>query len=179
MKNQWTTKKSRIVYNNDWITVREDVIVRKSGVHGTYGVVKTIGSSAIVALNDNMEIALIRQWRYPLRHETIELPWGGKQKRESHLSAAKRELREETGLSARSWKSIGYVNGCPGVVQEDTRLFLATGLRHHAFKLDMEEQHEKILTVPIQIAYRWASDGTINDATAIAGIVRVKKLLKI
>lgn len=179
MKNTWQKKKSRIVYKNKWIRVREDSIIRPSGSKGIYGVVQTSGSSAIAALNKKKEIILIKQWRYPLQHATIELPWGGRNSRESHLSAAKRELCEETGLTAKKWKSLGYINGCPGVVQEDTRLFLAKDLKQHQFTLDANEQHEQILTVPIKTAYEWACTGKINDATTIAGIVRVKKSLHI
>ena len=75
--NPWQTLSSRSVYENDWVRVREDEVIQPDGQKGIYGVIEIPASVGIVAVNDNDEIALAGQWRYPLGRYSWEIPRGG------------------------------------------------------------------------------------------------------
>ncbi|MBI5038104.1 MAG: NUDIX hydrolase [Candidatus Kerfeldbacteria bacterium] len=135
------------------------------------------GSSIIVALNKAGELYLVKQWRYPLSSYTLELPWGGRKPRETYLQAAKRELREEAGLVAQSWKSLGRVADCPGIVNELVSIFLARELKKVGTVTISEESDQSVATIPFSKAFRWVQTGKINDAVSIAALTRAKIFL--
>ena len=90
-------------------------MVRPDGQEGIYAVLEMRPSVGIVALNDADEGALITQWRYPLGRMSVEIPTGGSEASDPGvLAAARRELREETGLTARSWRELGFVDNSNG-----------------------------------------------------------------
>src|SRR6476646_7830329 len=105
--NPWTTLYSRQVYDNPWISVREDQVLRPDGSPGIYGVVhfknRAIG---VLPVEDDGSIWLVGQHRYPLNAFSWEIPEGGCPEGESPDAAARRELTEETGLSAASLERI-------------------------------------------------------------------------
>src|SRR3954447_25437003 len=99
--NPWTTLGTQPVYDNPWIAVREDRVVRPDGSPGIYGVVhfknRAIG---VLPVDEQGRIWLVGQYRYPLGAYSWEIPEGGAPEGESPVEAARRELREETGLRA-------------------------------------------------------------------------------
>jgi len=177
MKNPWRKLSSKIVYRNPWIKVREDKVIRPDKKRNIYGVIETTGSSAIVAIDEQEYIYLIKQWRYPLDQYTLELPWGGRKKQETYWQAAKRELREEAGLTAKRWKALGKIADCPGIVNEFAYLYLAQNLAVQKPIVLSEEGVQKVMRVPFIKAYRWALQGRIQDAVCVAGIARAKLYL--
>jgi len=99
-RNPWKTLDSRIAYENAWIRLREDAVIRPDGNPGIYSVVEIRPSVGVVALSDAEQIVLVGQWRYPLGRYGWEIPRGGSMDGESDLLAvAQRELREEGVLS--------------------------------------------------------------------------------
>ena len=88
---------SRIAYENAWVRLREDAVVRPDGRQGIYGVVELRPSIGVVALNADREIVLVGQWRYPLGRYSWEIPRGGSMPGESDLEAVAR--REGVALS--------------------------------------------------------------------------------
>ena len=107
-RNPWTTLGSRAIYENPWIAVREDRVLRPDGQPGIYGVVHfrhlAIG---IVPLTDDGQTILVGQYRYTLDDYSWEIPEGGGALGVDPLESAKRELREETGLVAERWTYLG------------------------------------------------------------------------
>lgn len=124
----WRTEDQRTVYQNPWITVREDSVVFPNGKKGIYGVVSMPDTVAVVARR-RTTICLVRQYRYTIRKYSWELPSGHVHRGESPLRAAKRELQEEAGFFASHWKSLGYVHPALGILSSRRYIFLATGLR--------------------------------------------------
>src|SRR5215210_250185 len=103
-RNPWIRKTSRRVYENAWISVREDEVVRPDGQPGIYGVVEMqTWALGVVALDDGGQTYLVGQYRYPLELYSWEIPEGGGSPGLSPLESASRELREETGLTAERW----------------------------------------------------------------------------
>jgi 8-oxo-dGTP pyrophosphatase MutT (NUDIX family) len=172
-ENPWRTKRSEIVYENAWIRVREDQVVRPDGGDGIYGVVEIRPSIAVVALNDRDEIALVGQWRYALNRHSLEVPRGGSHPGETDMvEVAQRELAEEVGVVAKHWEALGAVDVCNGVSDDVQSLFLATGLSPTAMSLDPEED----ITVewhPFEDAVKMAIDGRITEVCSVAAILRV------
>lgn len=176
MKSSWRKISSRVVYRNKWITVYEDSVLGPDGKRGIYGYVSLPSPVGIVALTKDKQVYLERQYRYPFKKNLIELPRGLSKKGEKILSAAKRELREETGIEARSWKSLGYGIASPGLLTEGIYLFLAQHLRFHNSHQDTDESIE-VFSVPFAKALKWAINGIINDEMTIVALFRAKSLL--
>src|SRR5918998_3074540 len=105
--NPWLTVSSRRVYDNPWITIREDQVIRPDGEPGIYGVVHFKNIAVGVLAVEGEFVYLVGQYRYPLDSYSWEIPEGGCPEGEDPLDAARRELEEETGLRARRWEKMG------------------------------------------------------------------------
>jgi 8-oxo-dGTP pyrophosphatase MutT (NUDIX family) len=171
--NPWKTLSTRIPYENAWIRVREDQVIRPDGGPGIYGVVEIRPSVGVVALNERDDIVLVGQWRYSVNRYSWEVPRGGSHKGETDmLAVAKRELAEEAGLLAENWSELGSVDVCNGVADDVQTLFLATGLSATDMRLDPEED----ITVawhPFEQAVNMAMDGRIIEVCSVAAILKV------
>ena len=177
-ESPWKTKSSRVAYENAWIRVREDHVIRPDGNPGIYGVVEIRPSVGVVAINDRDEIVLVGQWRYALDRYSWEVPRGGSHPGETNmLSVARRELAEEAGVAAADWKDLGPVDVCNGVANDVQTLFLATGLSACARSLDPEEDI-KVAWHPFREVVEMAMDGRITEVCSVAAILRAAMFLK-
>lgn len=127
--NPWTTLGSRPVYENPWISVREDSVLRPDGKPGIYGVVqfknKAIG---VLPVDDRGRVWLVGQYRYPVGGYSWEIPEGGCHAPETAEDGARRELREETGLIAGRLEPIVASHLSNSVSDEYAEIFRATDL---------------------------------------------------
>jgi 8-oxo-dGTP pyrophosphatase MutT (NUDIX family) len=177
-ENPWQTLGTRTVYANAWLRLREDTVIRPDGRHGVYGVVEMRPSVGVVALNDVNEIALVSQWRYTLGRMSLEIPTGGSEASDhSMLGAAQRELREETGLSARSWHDLGSVDNSNGVTNDVSYMFLATGLAAGADAQDPAEQ-VALSWLPFGQAVDHVLNGAITESVSVAAVLKLEVLLR-
>jgi 8-oxo-dGTP pyrophosphatase MutT (NUDIX family) len=165
------------VYENAWIKVREDQVLSPSGKPGIYGVVEPRIAVGVVALTDAHEIFLVGQYRYPLDVYSWEIPEGGGEEDEPALVTAQRELREETGLLATSWDTLGaevHVSNCHS--SERGFLFIARGLTQAEAAPD-ETELLQLKKVPFRDALKMVEDGTITDGLSIIAILKTARLL--
>ncbi len=126
---QWQTLESRVAYENAWIRVREDAVLRPDGAPGVYGVVQVRAPAVfVVPVTDAGEVVLVEVDRYAIGMTSWEVPAGGTDGEEPVVAAA-RELREEAGLAARELVDLGPVHSLNGVADAPGRVFLATGLQ--------------------------------------------------
>jgi 8-oxo-dGTP pyrophosphatase MutT (NUDIX family) len=172
-ENPWRTKSSRVAYQNRWIRVREDEVIRPDGGAGIYGVVEIRPSVGVVAINERDEIVLVGQWRYSVNRYSWEVPRGGSYPGETNmLEVAKRELAEEAGVAAQHWEVVGPVDVCNGVADDVQTLFLATGLSATEMRPDPEEEIA-VEWRPFEEAIHMAMDGRITEVCSVAAILRV------
>jgi 8-oxo-dGTP pyrophosphatase MutT (NUDIX family) len=175
-KSPWRTLSSRIAYQNPWIRVREDQVLRPDGTPGLYGVVEIRPSVGVVAFNDRDEIVLVGQWRYPHDHYSWEIPRGGSHDGETDmLAVAKRELAEEAGVIAQSWEYIGAVDCCNGVVNDVQSIYIAHDLALVDNNPDPEEQIA-VMWKPFAEAVQMSLDGRITEVSSIAAILMAERL---
>ncbi len=169
----WLRRSRRTVYENAWLTLYHDDVVRPDGADGIYGVVHlTQVAVGIVAIDAGDRVALVGQWRYALDLQSWEIPEGGVPREESPEDGARRELREETGLSATEWRAIGVVHVSNSVTDEVAHLFVATGLSEGAAELDGTED-VTLRWEPFDEALAMTLDGRITDALSILALQRV------
>lgn len=177
--NPWKTLSSKQVYKNPWISVREDQVITPNGKPGIYGVVESKVATGVVALDDDNNIILVGQYRYPTKVYSWELPEGGAEPSESPLVAIKRELKEEAGISAKNWEPLGdeiHLSNC--FTAERAFLFLARNLTQTESSPDETEQLQ-VKKIPIKEALQMVLNGKIYDALTIIGILRVSRILGI
>jgi ADP-ribose pyrophosphatase len=161
------------------MTVREDRIVRSSGAEGIYGVVEK-RDFAVIAAIENGEIWLVEQFRYPVGARYWELPQGSSEKAgitPAELAAA--ELREETGLIARSMDHVGHLFAAYGYATQGYDVYLARELERGATQRDAEEEGLVAKPFPVSAVEEMMKDGRIKDATTVAafGLLRLKGCL--
>lgn len=168
-RGPWKVRGTRNVYENPWISVREDDVVRPDGEPGIYGVVHYKNSAVGVLPVEDEHVYLVGQYRYPLGEYSWEIPEGGCPEGEEPLQAARRELKEETGLTAERWEELGKAHLSNSVADERAVWFLATGLVSGDQDPDGTEVFET-RRVPIQEALSMALDGRITDALSILAI---------
>jgi 8-oxo-dGTP pyrophosphatase MutT (NUDIX family) len=173
--NPWKTIGSRTVYQNPWLRVREDDVIRPDGNKGIYSVVEMRPSVGIVALREDGHVALVRQWRYVHEKMSVEIPTGGSEEGESVLDAAKRELREETGLTASNWLSLGSIDNSNGATTDVAHLFLASELVQGRSE-QLADEDVELSWQPFDKAVESALNGEITESVTVAGLLKVKLL---
>ena len=176
-KNPWKKLNSKIIYQNPWIRLREDQVRTPSGTKGIYGVVEPYSAIGIVPLTNDLKTYLVGQYRYTLNIYSWEIPEGGGQVDESTLDGAKRELLEETGLTAAKWAYLGNCYTSNSFTNEIAYLYLAWELSSGANKPDHTEDLE-IRRVPFTEVWQMVEKGVIKDAMSIIALLRTKTTLE-
>ena len=176
--NPWKTLASRLVYENAWVRLREDAVLRPDGQAGVYSVLELRPSVGIVAINGHDEVLLVGQWRYPLGRYSWEIPRGGSHADETDpLAVAQRELREETGVEAKHWRRLGAVDVNNGVTDDVEHLFLATEVRCGPARLDPEEEIA-VRWTPFDSAVQMALQGEITEVCTVAALLMAARRIR-
>ncbi len=165
-----------LVYDGNFIQVRKDKVLLPDGSQSTREYITHPGAVAVLALLDNGNLLLERQYRYPLHREFIELPAGKIDEGEDILVCAKRELLEETGYVASEWTHLTTAWPCIGYADECMEYFLARGLKHEGRQLDDGEFLE-VFDLPLAEALEWVRQGKIDDSKSIIGLLWLDKML--
>lgn len=136
-------------------------------------IVEHPGSVAVVAIDRQDRIVLVKQWRQPPRKELLELPAGVREAGETPLETAQRELREECGLHGGAWRQVAHAWTTPGFVREDMTLFVATGLEEG--KADPDDGEDlRIVRRPVREIPSFL--GEIEDLKTLAGLLLYLRL---
>ena len=175
--NLWKTLATKEVYDNAWINVQEHDVINPGGGKGIYGKVsfknKALG---IVPLDGQGNTWLVGQYRYTLDEYCWEIPEGGGPIGEELLTAAQRELKEETGLTARKWTKIMRMHTSNSVTDEEAFIFLAEDLVEGMAEPEESESDLKVWKIPFAQALDMAMNDQITDAMSVAAILKVARL---
>lgn len=155
----------------------EDTVTTPTGSDGIYAYLDSKDSVMVVVLNEKGELYLVRTFAYPAGSWNWELPGGGTEG-EDPLTAAKRELSEETGIIANTWQKLGYTRVCNGFMTEHMATYLARDISFTGQKEVADEQIDDAKFVPMDEVDRMIEAGEINDSQSITGIHLAQKWLK-
>jgi 8-oxo-dGTP pyrophosphatase MutT (NUDIX family) len=175
MENPWRTLSSRVIYRNSWLSLREDKVIRPDGAEGIYSVVEMRPSCGIVAINEDGQIALVGQWRYVHNKYSLEIPTGGSEQGETPLDGAKRELLEETGLTAGDWSALGTIDNSNGATTDVAHLFVARNLKTGPSSPQADERLE-VRWMPFVDAVLSVMKGEITESVSVAAILKAELL---
>src|SRR5207248_6206864 len=162
----------KIGYRGKVYTVVADKVREPKGVVALREIVRHHGSVVVLAVDDSVSpprVLLERQYRYAADDYLWELPAGHIDTGEAPAHAAKRELLEETGLTAKYWKRALKFYVSPGILDETMDVFLATGLTEGKAQLEDDERIQ-IKFFPLSVALKMAQNGTIRDAKTLASL---------
>lgn len=165
-----------LMYDGSFIQVRKDHVLLPDGQVHTREYVVHPGAVAVLALLDNGNLVMERQFRYPLQREFIELPAGKIERGEDILLCAQRELLEETGYVARKWDHLSTAWPCIGYADERIEYFLARELTHQGSRPDDGELLE-VFELSLAEAIEWVRQGKISDSKTIVGLFWLEKHL--
>ncbi|NLP43851.1 MAG: NUDIX hydrolase [Peptococcaceae bacterium] len=166
--------KKETIFEGKIIKVERDTVILPDGKKAIREVVRHPGAVGIVALIDNM-ILMVRQYRYALAKETIEIPAGKIDQNEKPISCAIRELREETGYQGKM-TFLGLFNTSPGFADEVIYLYLAHDLIWSPLATD-EDEFLGVVKLPWNDAVEMAITGQIQDAKSSLGILLANRFL--
>lgn len=166
------TLSSEYVFRGKVIDVKRDDILVSNGHKSIREVVEHSGGVTILAIKEN-KILAVKQFRYPIKTTSIELPAGKLEKGENPDLAAKRELEEETGYIAKTWKSLGHIFTSVGFCDEKLYLYLATDLEYKQINPDEDEIIE-CEEYSIKEFYNMIDNGTISDAKTLCALLRAR-----
>lgn len=173
--NPWKTLSSKTVYQNPWIRVREDEVVRPDGTDGIYGVIESKDSVVIATINDDGEVYLIRSFNYPASTWSWGLPGGGGEDEAPEI-AAKRELVEETGITASKWTFLGKMRVSSGLMTEQMAVLLAQDL---SFGERIEADDKDLISEGRFFSFEEIDDmikrGEIDDTQTVTGLYLARR----
>lgn len=158
-----------LLYDGRILQLYKDEVELENGKKSTREYVRHSGGSCVLAVDEEENIFLVTQFRYPYAAETIEIPAGKREKGEDPLVCATRELEEETGLVADKMELMASVYPTPAYTDEILYLYLATGLRKTQAHLD-EGEFLGVMKVPFEKAYSMALNGEIHDSKTLIAI---------
>lgn len=170
------TISSEMVYKGKIINLRVDQVSFPGGKTGFREVVEYAGAVAIVPVDAEGQLLLVRQYRYAVGKTLLELPAGKLEPCEDIQASASRELLEETGHEAVNLKHLISFFSTPGFTNEKLHIFLATGLKLKEQNLD-EDEFIDVIQVPFEKAVDMIWKGEICDAKSVAGILAAYQLI--
>jgi ADP-ribose pyrophosphatase len=148
------------------------------GVQVDLAIIRHPGASAIVALDADMQVAMLTQYRYAIDGWLSEIPAGCRNPGEDFLQCARRELGEEASLAAARWDHLGSIVTIPSFCDERIELYLARELSAGAGSLDHDEVI-RVGRVPFEEAFAMIRRGDIIDAKTIAALYRARDFLEL
>lgn len=166
---------SRTVYRGQLLHVKEDRVELPDGKPATREFIVHPGAVVVIPLLANGDVVLERQYRYPMRRDFLELPAGKLDPGESALACGRRELLEETGYVAETWRYVATIHPCIGYSDESMSLFLAENLTPGPHRRDGDEFLE-VFQLPLTEALEWVRIGRITDVKTVIGLFWADKI---
>ena len=173
----WKIKENIEKYKNPWIRVSEDKVIRPDGKEGICGIVEMLEGVCVLPIDDDGYVYLVDQFRYTLGKNSLEVAGGSLQKGEKLLETAKREMKEEIGIVADEFISLGKIYPLTTVIKTTAYFYLARKLR---FAEPNPESTEKIKVIKVSLkeAFEMVMNGKIVHGPSCVLIMKVKEYLE-
>ncbi len=171
------TLKSEEIYRGSIIRVLRDEVEVQSGHRALREVVEHHGGVGVLALDSQGRVPMVRQYRYPIKQEVMEIPAGKLELGEDPLECAVRELSEETGLSAERFISLGSILPSPGYCAEVLYVYLALDLVPGKAHLD-EDEFLDVEYIPLEELHGMVMRGELTDAKTVIAVLKAREYLK-
>ena len=178
MHLQENTLKSDVIYEGPIFTITHDTVELENGNRTIRDVLLHHGGVCVIPVTENNEIFLVKQFRYPFRTVTREVPAGKLEKGENHAECGKRELLEETGCTCTEYIYLGEMYPTPAYNSEITHMYLARGLSFEKQNLDPDEFLD-VEKIPLSDAVKLVMDGKIKDGKTQIVILKAARILGI
>jgi ADP-ribose pyrophosphatase len=175
--DSWPVAGTEEQFKNWLITVRTDKVQMPDSSHAERTVVTHIGAVAVLALDEQDRVLMIRQYRHPVARQLWEIPAGLRDvSGEALVDTARRELLEETGHAAREWHALIDSYASPGITSERIRNFLARGIEtaQSDYQREGEEKFLRTAWVPLAEAVQAALAGKLHNGATIQGILAAR-----
>lgn len=169
------TLDQKTVYQGKLLRVLEDSVRLPDGTASRREYIVHPGAAMVVAMPDAHSVLMERQYRYPVRSHMYELPAGKIDAGEDPLDTAKRELLEETGYRAASWRHLVTTYPVVGYSSERIEIYLATELEFVGATLD-EGEFLEVFTLRVTEAIEWIRQGRIGDSKTMTGLLLAEKI---
>ena len=168
---------SQEIYDGVILHVFKDTVSLPNGNPATREVIRDVGAVGVIPINEDGKVIIERQFRYPLDRVVTEIPAGKLDSfTEDRLSAAKRELEEETGYTAKEWISLGDYYPTPAYCDERITLYLARGLALGQRHLD-EDEFLNFELVPLSDLVEDVMNGRITDGKTQVAVLKAARIL--
>jgi ADP-ribose pyrophosphatase len=177
-KKAWKTLTNTTVYENPWLAIQHHEVINPSGGDGIYGVVHFKNYAiGIIALDKDGNTWIVGQHRYPLNIYSWELPEGGGSLNDTYLESAKRELKEEVGISANKWTKLLEIHTSNSVTDEFGVVFIAQNLTFG------ETEHEETEDITIRKLHfselvEMVIKGEITDSITMAAVLKLQLMIE-
>ncbi len=166
----WLIQRSTTVYQDPWLHVRRDEVIRPDGQPGTHSIVTIKPGVCVIAIQDDV-VYLTEEFHYAVGRITLEGVSGGRDHDETPLECAKRELAEELGISANSWLHLGSIDPFTASVLSPTELFVATDLTFHTAAPEGTEVIRRV-EMPFNQVMAAINEGRITHAPTCVVLLR-------
>lgn len=171
------TVSSKVVYTGRIVTVKQDIAKLHNGNEVYREVVEHPGGVTVIPIDEDGNVVAVRQFRYPFKKETLEVPAGKLEYGEDPLDCAVRELSEETGITAGRMISLGSIYPSPGYCSEILHIYLALDLHYGQAHPD-ENEFLNVLKVPLEEFTNMVMRDEVRDAKTVVAVLKAEKYLK-
>ena len=168
---------TKTVYEGIIVNVRRDIAELQNGSQAEREVVEHPGGVGVIAVTGDGEVVMVRQYRYPMERETIEIPAGKLEGGEDPFGCAVRELSEETGYTAGRYVDLGPIYPSPGFSRETLYLYLALDLQKGEMHLD-DNELLSVEHIGIDKLIEKIMANEVRDAKTVIGIMKAKLFLQ-
>ena len=170
------TVSSELIFDGKIITVKKDVAELENGEKATRELVVHSGGVCVVPINENGEILMVRQFRYPFQTALLEIPAGKLEVGEDHREAGLRELREETGARCEKFEYLGVCYPSVAYLTEKIHMYLATGLTFESQDLD-DDEFLDVEKIKLEDAVEMIMNNELPDAKTQCAILKAARIL--
>jgi ADP-ribose pyrophosphatase len=177
MKNPVRRISSRQIHDGNLVSLRVDSVILPKGTQAVYERVEIKNGASTLAMEEDGDVWLVREWKYAIDRPSLEVVSGGIEPGEEPIEAARRELREEAGLTAREWIPMGHVDPFTTMLSCPNYLFIARGLTPVEREPDEAEVME-VMRVPLSEAVRLVMTGEITHGTSCVLIMKADHQLR-